>query len=168
MSPTSGQSLLITAIDFPPQIGGVATFSWEVAHSFHQLGFDVTVVTRQRDQQKINAPFKILEYSLPESGLLSVPLMRSHLKNLIEKNNFDAFFSTLWLPGGLALNLCLPQKSSHFICVHGMEIVESSQSWKKRLRKLLISIAKQQCFADATAIFCVSRFSRDLLLETLD
>ena len=161
--------LLITATDFPPQKGGVATYSWEVANAFQKKGFDVTVITRKPLEKRMASNFKIIEISLPQAGLLAMPLLSLHLVRHLRQNTYDHILSTLWMPGGLAVfnaKKILGLNTKNSLCVHAMEIVESKENWKKKLRGFL-SPLKKKCFQNADSIFCVSQFSKELLQKTL-
>lgn len=162
------KKILITAFDFPPQWGGVATYSWELAHFFHGQGYQVTVVTRKREQT-VEAPFKIIDLELTSSGLMSLPKMTFHLRKIIKNVQPFHIICTLWLPGAVSVYLSQylnTKKIPYSIVVHAMEIVESNESFKKRLRQKIYFL-KKACFNKAQFCFCVSHFTKALLSSTL-
>lgn len=162
------KKVLITAFDFPPQWGGVASYSWELANYLHSNNYEVLVVTKKRPQT-IQADFKIVELKLANSGLVSFPIMSVHLFRIIKDFLPDHIISTLWLPGAAAVFLTqklLRRSLDYSIVVHAMEIIESQETLKKRFRSKL-SFIKQSCFSAAKNCFCVSRFTKELLLSTL-
>lgn len=162
------KKILLTAFDFPPQWGGVATYSWELAQSLHQLGHEVIVVTRKRAGIPL-ADFQIVALPMAKSGMLSFPFLTAQILPLLRRWQPDHIICTLWLPGALASYIAiklLGKKIPFSIAVHGMEIVESNTTLLKRLRGKL-TLLKQKCFTHAAHCFCVSQFTKDLLLQTV-
>lgn len=160
--------ILITAFDFPPQWGGVATYSWELAHSLHQLGHEVVIVTKERPGIPAT-DFEIIPISIKKNGLTSVPFLVTKFMTIIKTWKPDHIFCTLWAPGALAVYFAqkaLGKKIPYSIAVHAMEIMESNETPLKRLRSKL-SFLKKQCFRNAQYCFCVSRFTKELLLNSV-
>ena len=160
--------ILITAFDFPPRWGGVATYSWQVAKTMHELGYEVTVVTRASNI-KFQTEFEVLNYKLPNAGISSLPILGFHLVRLLKSREFDHIFSTLWLPGGAAIWIVkklFKISTPHSIAVHAMEIIESQETLKKRFRNKLNPL-KIKTFTYANSIFCVSQFTKKLLLSLI-
>ena len=163
---TSKQRILITAYDFPPQTGGVSTYSLELAQSFSQQGHEVLVLTKE-SQLKHNYSFKVIQCKLPSSGVLSIPYFYSALKTHISSFNPDFIINTLWMPGATATYLALKKlkiQTPYLIVVHGMEIVESSRTFKKLLRSSLFFL-KKKVFSHAHRCICISQFTKNLLLK---
>lgn len=162
------KNILITAFDFPPQIGGVATYSWELANSLSQKGHKVTVITKDR-QQSYQDNFTVISWKLPRFGVLALPALTLRLVNHLKKNQYDHIFSTLWLPDGAAVYLAkklLKNSTPTSISVHAMEILDSRADLKKRIRSRLKNL-KRNSFNDCQSIFCVSNFSKQLLLNNI-
>ncbi len=162
------KKIIILATDFPPNLGGVATYSWEIAKSFQQKGFEVEVICKD-NKQLPHSDFKITPITLPKTGLLRIIPLTLFLIKYFQKSNCDWVFCTLWLPEGAAYFLAkkfLNLKTPYTLSVHGMEILDSDLNWKKKLRSKLTPL-KLKVFQGAKNIFCVSQFSKDKLLSLL-
>ena len=158
------KKILMLAYDFPPNWGGVATYGWELAHEFQNQGCKVTVMTQNRGDFP-ETELNIIPLKLPKTGLLSIPAWTTYLIQHLRKNEYDHIFCNLWLPEATSLHFALTalkKQIPYSVSVHAMEIVESSETVKKRLRKKM-SFLKKPVFGSAKKIFCVSRFTKKLL-----
>lgn len=163
------RKILIPAFDFPPKWGGVSTYAWEVANEFHNRGHEVIVLTGQSEEDLPEASFEIHQKKFPSVGLLAWPVLTIHLVHYLRKNSVDHIFCPLWLPGGMAVFSALrilKKQIPYSLVVHAMEIIDSNENLKKRLRGKLKGL-KKKCFEEAAQVFCVSLFSKQLLLESL-
>lgn len=156
--------VLVVAYDFPPRWGGVATYGLELASGLKKKGCDVTVLTGASSSETIE-DLKVKRVKLASSGITSIPLMVLHLLSLLRKEKFDAIYCCLWLPDAAAVYLSLKilkKAVPYFISVHAMEVMESSETLKKRFRQKLKPL-KQATFLHAKKIFCVSSYTKKLL-----
>jgi phosphatidylinositol alpha-1,6-mannosyltransferase len=161
--------VLITAYDFAPRWGGVATYSQEMALAMNKAGYEVTVLTGL-GQSEWDQQIQVIRKPLANSGLLSVPLLFFHLRKLLRIQSYDHIFCSLWLPGAVATHLALRnlgKNTPYSITVHAMEIVHSEENFKKRLRGFLKPL-QLKTFQQAKNILCVSHFTKDLLQKNLE
>lgn len=160
-------SVLFCSFDYRPNIGGVATYSFEVASEMHRLGKKVTVVT---SENKLPPPdnLPILIYKLPKSGLLSVPKYTYHLIKILKDRPIDTIFCSLWMPDGIsALLACLILRRSDikiFSAAHGTELIETKTDFKKKIRYYL-SFVKIWFFRKCSLVFPISNYTKNLLLD---
>ena len=160
--------ILITAFDFYPNTGGVATYAWELAESLGKQGFDVLVLAKNRKKkEKESLFFKVQYIDLPQAGLLAFPELARHICKLIWTWKPEKIISTLWMPGGVAAviaKVATRKKIDIYTVVHAMEVIESDKTFKKRLRAKL-SFLKFWTFRKLTKVICISQYSRQLVLK---
>jgi len=167
--PSKNKSLIITAFDFFPQTGGVATYAWELAESLGRQGFQVLVVARHHPGPIPKPEHFDIEYlQLPSSGLLSVPFMALKLKTIFLRYQPDKVIATLWAPGAIASLfarwLCGGHTKSLDVAtvVHAMEVIDPKKGWKGWLRRRL-RFLKVWTFKSCKGIFCVSQYTKNLV-----
>ena len=82
---TKKKRILITAYDFYPNTGGVASYSKALALHLANLDYEVLVITKDRGQKlKESLPFRIQYISLPDSGLTSLPSFSLQLRKTLK------------------------------------------------------------------------------------
>lgn len=160
--------ILILAFDYRPRLGGVATCSFELAQALSRLP-DVEVkvlapsyATHEQSTSDGNNNFSCDRINLPARAWLAVIPLTLRLINLKRKFKPDAVISMLWFPEGLAnfLASLLFGNIPQFIFAHGVELMESQSTFKKRIRGNFRFI-KSAVFQFADKIFAVSRFTKD-------
>lgn len=158
--------MIFCSYDYLPNTGGVATYSYEIVRELRRRGIDVKVVTSKKKSPP-PAETPAYELSLPKSGLLSIPSYTLQLIKIIKSENPQSIFCSLWSPDGISSLIALKltgKKIPLFCAVHGTELLDSSQNFKKRLRSCL-SFLKPWFFKNTQKIFPVSQFSKSLLLK---
>lgn len=156
--------ILIIAFDFPPQIGGVSTYSKEIAQSFFDQGYEVLVLTKDRGPHD-SYPFQVVTIPLPNSGLLSVAKMTLAIRQWVKQFKPTFIFNSLWLPDATSTYLALKSLNSNIpysIVLHGMEILP--HSLKGKLRSQLVFF-KKEVFKKAKFCICISEFTKRIAQE---
>lgn len=157
------KKILIVSYDYRPKLGGVATCGNEVARHLsqnHQVFLLAPSMAgdKEFDQEQ---PFKTKRVSLPKAALFSIIPLSFQIRKAVKEYNPDLIINLLWMPDAIATFLARTQKP-YYIFTHAVEIIEVKSTLKKRIRSLLYPL-KKSVFANATKIFCVSRFTQRLV-----
>ena len=168
------KKILVPSFDFKPLLGGVANYVHEICLALrNDHHFDIEILARELpgcqtyDQ---DSPFKIHRISSPDTAFLALPKWTFEIQKLCKSLQPDLIFCPLWFPDATAVylaQLILKTRTPYFIAVHAMEIVESRKDLKQILRKTLLSSLKRHTFLNSKKIFPVSRYSENLLINTL-
>ena len=162
--------VLLTSYDFRPSLGGVATCAFELARALSVIdGVKVRVLApravgdREFDGHGL---FETVRRDLPGTASRAVLPMTFWFAGQTRAWRPDAVINLLWQPCGLATMMSAPLAAGvaapYFVLAHGVEIMESRRSFKKRMRARLAP-AKKMVFRRAAAAFPVSRFTGELL-----
>lgn len=164
--------ILITAFDFRPRLGGVATCGFELARALSAVdGVAVMVIApEQQGCEEFDALSKLgtKRIRLPKSAYKSVIPLALYLRKQLNEFKPDAILNMLWFPCGAATYLAGLFRSGqprvpYYVMAHGMELMEACGTWKKRLRRRH-SFAKRQVLQGASGVLAVSSFTRDLAI----
>ncbi len=113
-----------------------------------------------------DARFETLRASLPGDATRALPALAWWIGREARRWRPDAVLSLLWHPCGLASLIGLSARglaaTPRFVMAHGVEIMESRSSLKKRLRARF-AFAKRAVFARARGVFPVSRYTAGLV-----
>ncbi len=146
-------SIAFFSDNFPPRVGGVSTFSYQLAFYFHQYRPDLKVMMNVFDRKKYT-----FESSLP----MTFPLQRyrtpkrwqqfiSTLRACWRCRKYDVFHVTTLFPeAGFVALACLLLGKKFFLTVYGTEVVTRRGS---RLTKWL----KRFALSCATAVLSFSK-----------
>lgn len=162
--------ILVVSYDFRPKLGGVATCAYEFASALSKLeGLEVVVLAKTQEGDKEfdqNSPVKTIRLPFSDRALLSVPRLMWSIGKVVREENIDHVINMLWMPSGLAtyfgLLFGVISKVSFDVFAHGVEVLESRHSWRKRIRALL-SPLKKRVFKKSRKVLCVSNFTANLL-----
>ena len=155
-------NLLMVCTDFPPERGGISTYSREIASALVKscrvtvlapgasdiIGFDET------------CSFRIIR--TPSLPFIRIAALIFYLPYLLMRFRFDAVLHTVW-PTALISHLyyCfLPV--SYFISVHASEILDDKRTWRRRL-KYHLRPWRNAAFNRAAGIFPVSHYCANLI-----
>jgi phosphatidylinositol alpha-1,6-mannosyltransferase len=160
--------ILLLAFDYRPRLGGVATCAFELANALAELpDVEIKVLAptySSGEKSYYDKNFSCERITLPESAWLAVIPLTLKLFFLKLKYKPDVIISMLWFPEGLsnylASKFSLGWNIPHYIFAHGVEILESKSSLKKRIRGFL-KFVKIAVFKDTTKIFAVSKFTKE-------
>lgn len=156
---------LMLSLDFPPSIGGIQTYSYEIAKNLSKLGMEIIVLAPQMDgasefdeQQR----FKVIRINeINSRPLKSIPIVfyYSLLALISSKFEIERIHLTRWSPASLAMFfLSILFRIPYFITVHGLDILLPQEDLF--LRKIMILTLR-----NARNIIAVSNYTRKKLIE---
>jgi glycosyltransferase involved in cell wall biosynthesis len=157
------KKILLSSFDYPPRLGGVAKCSFALGKALNSMdGIEVRVCAPTSPTSHAG------DYAYPPTDHPGLGLWRilREKRRAFKEWRPDHVLDMIWYPDGFAsylLSYFYPQISFSII-VHGVEILESQRTWKKKIRKRL-SCIKRKVFQNAHAIFPVSRFTKDLVMN---
>ncbi|HLF27051.1 MAG TPA: glycosyltransferase family 4 protein [Anaerolineae bacterium] len=155
------QSILIVSAEFPPTIGGVGAYAYEVARAFHERGRAVQVLaarampgTRMFDVQQ---PFPIQRMPEPGWMLLRQAARLFEVRKAIAQADVTAVLATEWRVGLWASLFARRCVKPFLVTAHGSEILLAlNQWWRAPLARWVYGRAKR--------VMADSRYARDLVL----
>jgi phosphatidylinositol alpha-1,6-mannosyltransferase len=121
--------MLITQ-DFPPKIGGIEVYSYQLANEWVKNGKEVIVVTvsqkKQVDEENVfdtTLPYKVIRLETSNPIFLTRKL-KKWLPSLIDKYNIDCVFHSQWQTASTSIKLKNEGKLAKvFVAVHGRELL---------------------------------------------
>jgi phosphatidylinositol alpha-1,6-mannosyltransferase len=155
-------NLLMVSTDFPPDRGGISTYSNELASALAK-SCRVTVLapgTHDRIAFDESCNFRIIR--TPSLPFIRIAALMVYLPYLLMRFRIDAVLHTVW-PTALISHLYywfLPV--SYFISVHASEILNDKRTWRRRLKCYLRSW-RNAAINRAAGIFPVSHYSANLI-----
>jgi phosphatidylinositol alpha-1,6-mannosyltransferase len=164
--------ILVTAFDYRPQLGGIATCAFELARALSaKPGIEVRMLAPSRSgdaEFDKHEHFPTVRRPLPSRATLAVAPLARHIREEASTWKPDAILNTIWYPCGLAtfmgLGLRRRARPPYFIMAHGMEILDSRKGFTRRLRTALAPI-RRAVLGRARTVFAVSHFTKKLLVE---
>lgn len=157
--------LLVTAYDFSPQVGGISNCAVAILSSISRHS-DVELALIARSDSEV-MPFKVIPVKHASQSWLASFRIGIALIREIRRNRPDATFHFLWWPEGLFVYLYSrfsTRPIPYFIMVHGMEVLDSRDNFRKKLRAKL-NFLKLAILNRATRLIAVSRFTSQILVE---
>lgn len=155
----SGKKVLVIAKGFPPEIGGVETYSEKIARGYVAQGCDVTVLTRfPEDKAGNGAPDSLSIVNVGSSSNQPLVLARfilALLRFFFTGKRFAVVHATTWrafLPMLILKFLGLKLSDATVVTVHGREILQT----RGKLYKLMTL-----CFRHVDKVVYISDFSRN-------
>lgn len=128
-------ALLIFTDNYPPQLGGIGTYAYELAKNLHAEGVEVIVLApRVEGDREWDLREKFITYRLVKKR----PLFEFHalllLFYLALRGHVDRVLCMTWHPcGSLAILTNLLFNVPYYVVAHGAELLEPEDSWLKRL-----------------------------------
>ncbi|MFO8079829.1 MAG: glycosyltransferase family 4 protein [Armatimonadota bacterium] len=149
-------SIIFLADDFPPELGGIQTFSCELARATAELGEEVVVVaSRQDETESVDAdlPFTIIR--VPTGG--SYPMAAMNLSAGAQQAGATlaetpprCVVATKWSPEGPAAILAYGNLQCPLVLIgHGGEFSLSSRSLLKWLTQKVVLKRMHLCLANS-------------------
>lgn len=162
--------ILATAYDYRPRLGGIATFAFELLLALEKIkGVSVQLIAPDAPEgaefdRQSGVPTRRVKLSKQPSlaaGQLIAPLLREiHTFRPTHILNF------LWFPESVAAlavsRLSLGNKIPYHTIVHGLEILDSNVTLKKRLKKTLAPL-RRLALTQANLLIANSRFTEKVL-----
>jgi len=161
--------LLLFTTQFPPDVGGVETMSWQLCRQFQAQGADVTVLAPDlagAAEFDAGQNLRIKRFSLGESKTTFAKSKQKRnliqiLRHCIDDWRPDVILCTEWDPCGYLASLAARRRVPYFLIAHGMELMQIPRSFPARQSKVLL---RRQTFKNARRIFAVSSFTRERVL----
>src|SRR5260370_189115 len=161
--------LLLFTTQFPPDVGGVETMSWQLSKQFQAQGADVTVLAPhvaaavgfdatqhlRTNRFSLGGSNKTFGKSKQKRNLIQI------LRHCIDDWRPDGILCTEWDPCGYLASLAARRRVPYFLIAHGMELMQLPRSFPARQSKGLL---RRQTFKNARRIFAVSSFTRERVL----
>lgn len=150
----SSKHVLVVAKDFPPTLGGVETYSAEVARAYVRLGCTVTVLTQhsERAEGYADTDYLVLRVRRGSQMVVAAAMLR-RLRQLRRSESYDLIHCTTW-------RVAVPSRVVFrdvptCVTVHGREIIHYPR---------LAGPALKWSLAGASSIVAVSYATAGLLL----
>lgn len=161
--------VLATAYDYRPRLGGVATCAFELLTALsRQPGVELRLIAKAGpDDLAFDRASKIptRRVRLPGEAVLGIPVLMSEISRELLTWKPDCVLNFLWLPCGAATWAASSfQKVPYFVFAHGVELLESNRTWKKRARRLAAPM-KRSVLRNAASVLAVSQFTRDVVAQ---
>ncbi|SIR11720.1 phosphatidylinositol alpha-1,6-mannosyltransferase [Rhizobium sp. RU20A] len=119
--------LLLLSSEFPPRLGGIGTYSLEMAMAACELGLDVTVVAadygEDQTEKDRNFPFNVIRYPGGEHQMGDIPAKIALVRKIArEAGHFDFVHAADW-PFYMPLALSRYRRSAKCVLTfHGTEV----------------------------------------------
>lgn len=153
--------ILLITFEFPPQPGGIGTYSYEIAKHLASLGNDITVLAHtnqiapeqiaQFDSQQV---FRIIRYKTLNQKISKIFHRIAFTWKTVRKNNFDMFFISYAHAGILGWWFKKLYKIPYMMMGHGSEFL-----YKNLFLKSMIKLV----FSNADLVLTNSRYTTRLV-----
>ena len=153
----------ILSTDYPPLIGGIATYSYQLAkhlaakHHVHVFAPSMPGARSFDDAQ-----------SFQTVRVIDVPPLRElvflyRLLRLQANESISVVINPVWFPCALLSYLLSKMtKLRYVVLVHGSEMLDDTRTMKRRIKRVFRRY-KMKAFAGASMILANSRFTKDTL-----
>ncbi len=151
--------LLIISAEFPPLIGGIATFGYSLAKGLREMGYDVEVVTSvgSSGSERLDGMRVVRTPNIFNRRFLKiVPLFCASLWSCISRRPGKLILMTCGHEGLVGRVLRILFDSQYLVVVHGSEILQLEN------RKMLGWLATK-VFTGAEMVVANSNYTRELL-----
>jgi phosphatidylinositol alpha-1,6-mannosyltransferase len=122
--------ILLMTHEFPPFLGGIATYGLDLARAASQLGHDVTVLAPSFGAGAAiddSEPFRVIRHHGGSYRAWRLPWLLRHVLKLVDLDEYDVVHAAEW-PYLLALGLLKPYTKRPFIAtLHGSEVLRNRQ-----------------------------------------
>lgn len=158
--------LLLFTYEFPPQIGGIGKYCYELAKGIHKAGYEIIVLTSRCSTDnsiRLKSPFKILEIPILGINKLDIAIGCLYLIYFLltcRPNHILVTHGTsVQIFSILVVLFYFTNKFS--VILYGSDIIRETQAkYKKWLFYKLCKSCKN--------IFVISNFTKKLLMEKID
>jgi phosphatidylinositol alpha-1,6-mannosyltransferase len=161
--------LLVFTTQFPPNVGGVETMTWQLSRHLQEAGAAVTVLAPYvRDCEKFDRTesLPIKRYVLADAQTGTAKLrqkadLASILTRTVRDIGVDCILCTGWDPCAYVASQAR-SRIPYFLVAHGMELLQLPARFPQRAAKAWL---RKRALHHAARIFAVSQFTRDRLIE---
>ncbi|MBK9295063.1 MAG: glycosyltransferase family 4 protein [Oligoflexia bacterium] len=161
--------VLVTAYDYRPHVGGVATCAYETIQALSRInGVKVKLITYKQLSDEIfdsKSNFETLRFNMSRRSYIAVFQLIKILNKEINIFKPHVILNFLWNPSAVAAFLSKERKRHkipYAVVVHGVELLETNCGIKKKIRKAM-SFVKRIVLKNAYRIFPVSNFTGALV-----
>jgi len=155
-------NLLVVGTDFPPSIGGISTYTAELANALNNM-YQVTILTKGMfNSESFDKAYPVRIVRTPQIPVLRTLALFIYLPWLLRRCKIDAVLHTVW-PTVLISHIwyCL-MPVPYFVSVYASEILDDTSTWRRRLKSYL-KLWRRAALIRAKGIFPVSRYSASLV-----
>lgn len=157
-------NLLVVGTDFPPSIGGISTYTAELARALNNM-CQVTILTKGVfNSESFDKACQVRIVRTPQIPVLRALALFIYLPWLLRSYKIDAVLHTVW-PTVLISHIwyCLIPVP-YFVSVHASEILDDTSTWRRRFKGYLRGW-RWAALRKAKGIFPVSRYSASLVTD---
>jgi len=155
-------NFLLVGTDFPPKIGGISTYTKELATALTKRGQVTVLAPGAIKSESFDHGFSFKIIRTPSLPLLRDLAFLLYLPWLIRRYRIDVVLHTVWLTALISHLFYCFMPTAYFVSVHASEILDDAITWRRRLKGYLrpwrLSALKK-----ARGLFPVSCFSAKLL-----
>jgi len=157
-------NLLIVGKDYPPNKGGISTYTKELANALAKT-CNVTVLAPGANNNEIShksQPIHLIR--TPKIPVINTLSFLIFIPWIIRRLKIDAIIHTVW-PTALVSHLwyrLLPVP--YFVSIHASEILDDKRTWRRRLKNYLKSW-RLAALIKAKAIFPVSNYGYKIAIS---
>jgi phosphatidyl-myo-inositol dimannoside synthase len=155
--------ILVTAYDYRPMTGGVATCAFELSKALSRAeGVSLRLLAPEMpgaDEFDGHGFYPSTRVPLSKRSEVAALQLIRPLAREIRDWGPDAVLSFLWLPEAVSASFC---EAPYFAIAHGVEVLESHSTLRKRVRRLFGPL-KRRVFRKAARVLTVSHYTRDLV-----
>lgn len=154
--------LLIVAQDYPPLIGGIATYGASLAEEFSAID-DVTVLAlgaKEAGAYDQSRPYRTIR--TPAYPLFHFPGLFFLFPWLLKREKIDVVLHVTWLTSLLSYFLKDVFPVPYFISVHASEILDDKRTYRRRVKKMLCEY-RRRSLEHAQGLFPVSHYAAGIL-----
>ncbi len=155
--------VLFFCFEFPPIIGGIAQFSYNISEWLSEMGINITVLTPHREKTRFKKG-KMRNFPFPSNRFLRITFSVFSLFKQIIVSNYDLILLTDMRVLNIysCFRFFLPKK--YIPVFHGSEILEHlSQGLKRKIKKRYLSSLINNSLVTIT----VSKYVKKLIFENL-
>jgi len=158
--------LLVFTTQFPPDVGGVETMSWQLSKQFHAQGISVTVLAPELAgavEFDATQDLGIKRFSLGGSDTILAKSKQKRdlvlmLRQCLDEQRPDGILCTGWDPCAYIASLAARPRFPYFLIAHGMELMQLPLRFPARQSKAFL---RRRTLKNARRIFAVSEFTRE-------
>ncbi|MBI2821640.1 MAG: glycosyltransferase family 4 protein [Acidobacteria bacterium] len=161
-------NVLLLSTDFPPLLGGISTYSKNIAR--HLSGCcRVEVVApcfgKRGERPALDGGSYRLSRAVDIAFLRELHIGWLCLKALARRNGKTVILATTWFPTGfLAHALWRLFDYPYYVAAHASEFLDDRRSWRRAV-KYYLRFLKQPVFGHAVGVFAVSHYTAGLLRD---
>lgn len=161
--------ILLIAFDYRPRVGGVSTCSYELASALSKeenIEIKVLAPKQPGDKEFDNHNlFETKRINVPQRSYTAIPSLFFEIFSETKNYKPDLIINMLWMPEAIATYFSsLFTKVPYTVVAHGVEILETRSSLKKRIRAKL-SPLKSLVLSKASHVYPVSNYTKLKVLE---